>query len=169
MCGVRWLRVEFARGGCNRFARCVFSRGGEAFKVLTSANELLTRVASGEAVPGITPQQQQQEQLVGLREGLSLWALLEGPLGASPELLVLVGRGTTMRTCRLGSMGMRGHGHPGGNRGCEWLTDVAWTSQYTVLCSSSYDVGVAGEPYVVQQLLADGLLMHHMADGVMDG
>jgi hypothetical protein len=32
----------------------------EAFKVLTSANELLTRVASGEAVPGITPQPQQQ-------------------------------------------------------------------------------------------------------------
>jgi hypothetical protein len=33
----------------------------EAFKVLNSANDLLSRVASGEAIPGLAQQQQQQQ------------------------------------------------------------------------------------------------------------
>ncbi|KAF6256106.1 hypothetical protein COO60DRAFT_1702471 [Scenedesmus sp. NREL 46B-D3] len=37
----------------------------EAFKVLNSANDLLTRVASGEAIPGLTQQQQQGAAATG--------------------------------------------------------------------------------------------------------
>lgn len=61
----------------------------------------------------------QQGALLVLQGQASLGALLAGSLAAFLVLLVLAGRGTTMRTYRLGSMGMQGHGHRGDDTVCE--------------------------------------------------